>query len=258
MKNKNMNSQAASVKREACPLRRHAKRGFTLIELLVVIAIVSILAALLLPSLKQARESARRIKCMNNLKQITTAAIMYCGENRELFPAFNAGGLNPIWPYLGIKNVASTQNKEWIGFCPSGANRLVVNLAGDWSEPLEVYPESAAFNNNGWTSYCINYCLEFYIYPNLNTISGIRSPAKMIYSTDSVGGTYMYPDARQIAPYRHGGRRPPGMDATTALATKAGGVGANLAFVDGHVQWMNFQTLSAGWNVDFWIYPQDQ
>jgi len=53
------------------------KRGFTLIELLVVIAIIAILAAMLLPALSQARKSARTSNCLNNLKQISLAIVMY-------------------------------------------------------------------------------------------------------------------------------------------------------------------------------------
>ncbi len=62
------------------------KRGFTLIELLVVIAIIAILAAILFPVFARAREKARQSSCMNNLKQIGLATMMYVQDYDEMFP----------------------------------------------------------------------------------------------------------------------------------------------------------------------------
>jgi prepilin-type N-terminal cleavage/methylation domain-containing protein len=63
------------------------RKGFTLLELLMVIAIIAILAALLLPALSHAKESARRIVCASNMRQIALASMIYASDNNDRLPA---------------------------------------------------------------------------------------------------------------------------------------------------------------------------
>ncbi len=66
--------------------RRISLKGFTLVELLVVIAIIAVLMAILLPALNRAREQGKRTVCLNNVKTLTIAWMMYCDEYDEYLP----------------------------------------------------------------------------------------------------------------------------------------------------------------------------
>src|SRR5438552_2931936 len=81
----NNRSQAGFLVRAPAP-DQHRRRAFTLIELLTAITILALLATLLFPALARAKASARRISCLNNLKQLQLAWLSYAHENNDTLP----------------------------------------------------------------------------------------------------------------------------------------------------------------------------
>ena len=97
--------------------------AFTLIELLVVIAIIAILASLLLPALRQAREKANQALCQGNIKQIGLAQQMYCEDNDEVVVEALGSNDGKTWDKYFDYKLDPYLNADDVWFCPSREQR---------------------------------------------------------------------------------------------------------------------------------------
>jgi prepilin-type N-terminal cleavage/methylation domain-containing protein/prepilin-type processing-associated H-X9-DG protein len=200
---------------------------FTLIELLVVIAIIAVLAAMLLPALNKAKDSARGIQCVSNERQAMQLVQAYLGDCRDTYPPANSsktilGSVNGSWlPFLLSLYQTSSGSSPYE--CYNLARKYVNTGKGFARCPKRQQPD-AAYNaayitdpnsiKGTWYNYGMNY-VKFSPSNGYDAIrtTAVASPSTTLYATDStidmVSGSYTgyyslvnrawtaaYPDAR--------------------------------------------------------------
>ncbi|MBI4024431.1 MAG: substrate-binding domain-containing protein [Verrucomicrobia bacterium] len=213
--------------------KSRSEQGFTLIELLVVTAIISILAALMLPALKKARESANKIQCLNNMRQIALAMTMYAGENNDYLPGPRyVNGDN--WVDLSWDaTLIITGYLKGTYAAPNEYLKCPVFLCPSDKIPQTWGPQRRSYSGNaGHWSYLCGWGG-----PNYKTcrFSRIVKPSEFVLLLERSDASNILGVAANNCQYwgyaisPHASNPPPG----------TGNPSANYAFADGSVRWLN-------------------
>jgi prepilin-type N-terminal cleavage/methylation domain-containing protein/prepilin-type processing-associated H-X9-DG protein len=226
-------------------MKRHVSCGFTLIELLVVIAIISILAALLLPSLSHAKQKAKAMQCVNHLRQLGLATIMYSDENEDRLPASSHMPKHLSWvaslpPYLSYDVTATNLGSVTdIYLCPlekRGSGRLYSYAANDFLLNMVTIPSNPT---------------------PLALRTQVPNPSETIWMTESAE-SLLNQDHFHFAgnPVDGDGFAPNAFFSQVMVQRHAGG--ANYLFIDGHVQGIKWEQVQArlSRSGDYFVNPR--
>jgi prepilin-type N-terminal cleavage/methylation domain-containing protein len=253
--------------------RGGARGGFTLIELLVVVAIIGVLVSLLLPSLSRARDSAKKMTCAGNLKQINLATTLYQQENKGYFPSNNPTPTHVLLTYMGY-TTASINTRKHVFYCPASDGFEVLIASGTpdtWAHGASfVYMggyQSYGYNSDRQTDvisgkkYLVASFGEGYDPYCTRRLDDIRYPSGTFWTADNASSGFdRIWGWAGLSAYRHGSPAPAfassGYD-ENKYYHKPGAVGFNSGFTDGHVEFVAWQRFYA-WSWAPGGYPTGQ